>query len=113
MELMQRSGTRQGELALALGLSKSAVSRMVTQLEKRGFVERTSTAKDERVRYLSLTARGRKLAQSVDQSSIDRFSTMLGSIPTEAHKRVLEALDVLQRAIPVQLDTSETAGDDS
>lgn len=112
MELMQRPGTKQGDLSLALGLSKSAVSRMVTQLEKRGFVERRSSAKDERVRYLSLTVKGRKAAEAVDRSSIDRFAAVLGGIPPEAHVPVLEALDILQRAIPVQSETSEAAGDD-
>jgi DNA-binding MarR family transcriptional regulator len=75
---------------------------MVTQLERRGFVERTNDRVDGRVRFLSLTARGRKVALSIDKSSLERFSTMLNGIPADARRRVLDALEVLQRAIPVQ-----------
>ena len=112
MELLHSGSIRQGELAQTLGLSKSTVSRMVTQLESRGFVERKSDRFDGRVRFLILTVRGNKVAQSVDKSSLERFSTMLNGIPAEARGRVLDALEVLQRAIPVQSGEQQGHGDE-
>jgi DNA-binding MarR family transcriptional regulator len=85
---------------------------MVTQLESRGFVERKSDRIDGRVRFLILTVRGNKVAHSVDKSSLERFSTMLNGIPAEARGRVLDALEILQRAIPVQSGEQQGHGDE-
>ena len=49
----------QTELVLALGVSKSVVSRMVQALERLGLVARRKSNEDGRVRLVSLTEAGR------------------------------------------------------
>ncbi len=51
--------TRPGDLATALGVSPSAVSRAVTGLVEAGFVERTADPHDARACTLALTDAGR------------------------------------------------------
>ncbi|MFC0625159.1 MarR family winged helix-turn-helix transcriptional regulator [Kribbella deserti] len=53
-----RAGVRASDVALALGLDKSTVSRGITQLEGLGLVERISDPNDGRARLLRLTATG-------------------------------------------------------
>ncbi len=102
MELLNKPGTRQGELARLLGLSKSAVSRMVDQLERRGWIERRLDDEDGRVRHLTLTAKGLRLAQKIDLTSIARFSAMLDGVPIAARAQVIASLEILHKAIPMQ-----------
>ncbi len=100
MEVLHDVGLKQGDLASTLGLSKSAVSRMAAELERRGWIERHADTDDGRVRRLKLTARGRRLAQRVDEASIERFSAMLEGIPPTTRAQTVSMLEVLQRAIP-------------
>ena len=99
MELLARPGVRQGELAAALGLSKSAMSRMADQLQRRGWIERLIDADDGRVRRPSLTTRGRRLARRIDQASIDRFEAMLDGIPEASRAQVAASLELLRQSV--------------
>ena len=101
MEILHAPGTKQGELALTLGLSKSAVSRMSAELERRGWLERYRDTGDGRLRRLNLTARGRRLAERVDEASIERFSAMLEGIRATKRAQAVTMLEILQGAIPV------------
>jgi DNA-binding MarR family transcriptional regulator len=100
MEILHDPGMRQGDLASTLGLSKSAVSRMVVELERRGWIKRHTDTDDGRIRRLKLTAWGRRLAQRVDEASVERFSAMLEGIPPATRAQAVSMLKVLQRAIP-------------
>ncbi|WP_405058046.1 winged helix DNA-binding protein [Kribbella sp. NBC_01505] len=51
-------GVRASDVALALGLDKSTVSRGITQLEGLGLLERVGDPDDGRARLLKLTALG-------------------------------------------------------
>ena len=53
-----RTGVRASEVAQALGLDKSTVSRGLTYLEKLGLIERVGDPDDGRARLLRLTASG-------------------------------------------------------
>ncbi len=104
IELLHRPDSMQGDLGHALGLSKSAVSRMAAGLEKRGWIERRPDDEDGRVRRLRLTPRGRRLAKRVDSTSIDRFAAMLEGIPVDLRAQAVSMLEVLHQALPVPAD---------
>ena len=102
MELLRVSTISQGELADLLGLSKSGTSRMVAALEQRGWIERRSSSTDGRVRQLSLTIRGERLAQKIDHASITRFSEMLERIPRADRPQALATLHLIGSVVPVR-----------
>jgi len=102
MELLRVSKISQGELAALLGLSKSGTSRMVAALEQRGWIERRSSSTDGRVRQLSLTVRGERLAQKIDHASITRFSEMLERIPRADRPQALATLHLIGSVVPAR-----------
>ena len=66
------SGVRASDVAQALGLDKSTVSRGITQLENLGLIERVGDPDDGRARLLRLTTVG-----------ADRFDAMRAQRQTE------------------------------
>lgn len=77
-----RAGVRASEVAQALGLDKSTVSRGLALLEKLGLVERISDPDDGRARLLRLTAVGaerfgamRTQRQAQVQAILNRWDT--------------------------------------
>lgn len=86
----QRSVTST-EIARTLGLSKQAIGKTVTALERRGYVARSTSAVDGRAQLVTMTAKGRRLvAQSIRVAkSLDaRTAKVLGA----ADLAVLKAL---------------------
>lgn len=68
---------RVGELSASLDWDKSRVAHQLTRMEKRGFVQRTSSGADGRRAGIGLTAEGRRAAQraiSVHGSNIRRHA---------------------------------------
>jgi DNA-binding MarR family transcriptional regulator len=108
MEVLRNPDASQGALARSLGLSKSTVSRMVDHLERRGWLQRRQDDEDGRVRYLSLTAKGLRLAQQIDQSSIARFTAMLEGVPRAERAQVIASLELLNRAIPAPVQDEQS-----
>ncbi len=68
------------ELVTCLGMTKGAVSKLLTRLEAKGLVERKSASGDARVWRLRLTRSGRKLvpklARIADENDAHFFSTL-------------------------------------
>lgn len=54
-------GISQNELASVVALKKSAVTKLVTQMEDRGLITRTKSPEDRRINNLTLTASGEAL----------------------------------------------------
>ena len=109
MELLNGPGLRQLDLARTLGLSKSAVCRMVEQLEQRGWILRQADEQDGRACRLRLSVRGAELARRIDADSLARFADILDHVPAARRREVIAALELLQGAIPAAARTSPAA----
>ena len=59
------AGLPQRDLGAQMGLSPAALSELLAKLEDRGLVKRERSQEDRRVTLVSLTAKGRKQAQSL------------------------------------------------
>jgi DNA-binding MarR family transcriptional regulator len=89
----------QRELAQALGIDKSNVTRLCRRMESAGHVVQRRSAEDGRARLLSLTAAGNRLATNVERSSRERFERLMGAIPPDQRADVLFSLACLNRAL--------------
>jgi DNA-binding MarR family transcriptional regulator len=98
MELTHNEGLSQTALAHRLQLEKSTVSRLVSMLERKGWVTRARSASDARVVELHLTDAGRKIATQLAQARQAKFARILAAIPEEQRAAVREALRALVEA---------------
>lgn len=99
MDLAQHAPLAQHDLTSRLRLQKSTVSRLVGQMEERGWVMRSRSPQDGRVQLLELTDAGRVQAGELAQARQAKFARVLGAIPAEQREMVVEMLSVLVEAI--------------
>ncbi|CAA9224380.1 MAG: hypothetical protein AVDCRST_MAG77-640 [uncultured Chloroflexi bacterium] len=89
----------QRHLAERLGLEPSTVSRLVDQLERRGWVRRERDPASRRTVRLGLTSQGAHLAGQVQAARAAVFARAAAAIPEEEWPGVARALDLLIAAI--------------
>ena len=99
LELCRDAGLTQNGLAARLRLDKSTVSRIVTLLERRDWVERHRDKGDARVVHVRVTRGGREAAASLAASRQAKFSTIFAAIPRTQRAHVDDALDTLIKVI--------------
>ena len=99
-ELARSGSLRQSQLAAELGLSASATSRLVDDLEKREWAERVASgaAADGRVRLVALTVEGERVALQVSQARVERLSQLLNAVPESRRAEVIAGLALLVEA---------------
>jgi DNA-binding MarR family transcriptional regulator len=104
LELLQHGGPMTvSELAKKLAIDRTNVSRLCARMEEAGELARRSHPEDGRARVLRLTAQGRKLARSVDETSARHFAHLADRLGP-ATGRVVEALELLERTMASSKD---------
>jgi len=99
LEVELRGKTSVTELALALELDKSTLSRSVDGLCRAGLLAREPDPASRRQQIISLTARGKARAASIN-ALCDRFYTgLLDSIPADKRKAARESVALLGQAM--------------
>ena len=98
MDLATFGSMRQGELAARLRLEKSTVSRLVRQMEARGWIRRNSDRHDGRAVLIRLTRKGRETAGELSRVRQKKFARILAAIPEDKRSMVVEAISILERA---------------
>lgn len=98
-ELMASEEPSQTDLAARLRLEKSTVSRLVTQMEGRGWLRRQRDPADARLVRLSLTPRGRDLADGLAAKRSSRLRGLLDTIPPVDRESVVQAIKVVLAAL--------------
>ena len=85
-------------LAEKLAIDRTNVSRLCARMEEAGELARQAHPDDGRARALRLTAHGKKLARSVDDSSARHFAGVAQALGGST-ARVIESLELLERAM--------------
>jgi DNA-binding MarR family transcriptional regulator len=78
-------------VATVLDLDKSSVTGLVDRAERRGLVRRATAPEDGRTVRVTLTARGRRLAQTLTKQ-VDRELAQLVEGLSEAHREALSTI---------------------
>lgn len=99
LELSREPGLSQSGLAARLRLEKSSVSRIVTSLEKRGWVTRVRDPLDTRIVHVYLTADGLLATARLSASRQAKFERIFAGIPAAKRDAVLASLDTLVQVI--------------
>ena len=94
-------GLTQERLTALLAVDKSAVTRMVTNLTRKGFVERRPSAEDGRAKCVFATEQARALRGATHSVEADFYEWLLCGVEggdREAFLRVLDAIYQKSRA---------------
>jgi DNA-binding MarR family transcriptional regulator len=105
-QLAGRSPRRLTDLAEALGVDLSVLSRQVAELEAAGAVARRRDPDDGRAWLVDLTDHGRGTIQAVQQERRRRFAQVVAGFPDEQ----LAAAAAIVQAISAHLDAERDRG---
>ena len=90
----------QQDLVRVLGIDKSNVARLCAKMIEAGHLAQAESPEDGRTWRLSLTPKGRRLAERVEDASRSRFDHVLTALPSDAARTaVIRSLDLLNEAI--------------
>jgi DNA-binding MarR family transcriptional regulator len=98
-ELASDEGLSQGELGERLGIEKSTVSRLVTDLERRDWINRRRDAADRRMLRLHLTEQGQRVSAQIAASRAALFADFAEHLTARERPMVERALEALARAV--------------
>lgn len=87
------------ELARAMGLSPSRVSRVVDKLVNSGYLDRATDSSDRRAITLCLTAKGKEIKNKIDEERQLCENQVLKVLPNEEVEKFREIIDKIIRAI--------------
>ena len=87
------------ELSKRLGLDKSTLSRTVDGLVNIGLLERAPDPEDRRFNRLSLTGKGREVADQINRANDEFFREVFDGIEGERHDEVIDNFETLVRAL--------------
>ena len=102
IELERQERLTAGELAQALNLDKSTMSRTVAGLVKRGYVAMRAQPGDRRRRQLVLTARGRTKVGQIHRQADGSVQAALSGLAAEDRAAVVRGLSLYAGALARQ-----------
>lgn len=87
------------DLSRDLGLDPGYLSRTLAHLESQSLVEKAPSEADARRRLLSLTPKGEDAFSLLDARSRDEVTEMLGSLSEQDQRRLLGAMETVERIL--------------
>lgn len=103
VELMHHEPISQRDLCQALNLEKSTVSRLVVDLEQRGWVQRERSGEDARMQLLRRTDTGHDASVEIVQARNQRFGALLERVDPAQRANVVAAVSILVEALHDEL----------
>jgi DNA-binding MarR family transcriptional regulator/N-acetylglutamate synthase-like GNAT family acetyltransferase len=98
-ELAQHGSPTASKLAHELRLDPGYVSRIVRKFEQRRLITKKSSDTDARQSVLSLTARGRKEFESLNQLSRNQVKEILADLSPLDQTRLLDAMRTIEKLL--------------
>ncbi len=86
------------DLASALNLDTSTISRTIDNMVRDGLVERKANADDRRYIDISTTDAGQKIFDEINCTFDQFYADIFSSIPVEKHRQVFESINLLANA---------------
>jgi putative acetyltransferase len=99
IEIEARGSVGQAELPTLLRLDKSTTSRIVAELESRGWVRAKASDEDGRARVLALTPKGRSRLASIHRDANARVENALLLLGDGEREAVVRGMQIYARAL--------------
>jgi DNA-binding MarR family transcriptional regulator len=84
-----------GEIKQELNLSQTGVAKLTTQLEQRGCIHKFSDEKDQRIKRVQITDKGREYCARARADVLDMENQLLEGLSEEDCEKLKEYLSVL------------------
>ncbi|MGC4084614.1 MAG: MarR family transcriptional regulator [Vicinamibacterales bacterium] len=94
------------ELALLQGVSLPTMSNSISTLEQRGWVKRSSPARDRRVVLIEITPNGKATVERVGRAAEVHLADMLATLDAPSRRRLQAGLGVLRQVFEAPPPTS-------
>jgi DNA-binding MarR family transcriptional regulator/GNAT superfamily N-acetyltransferase len=101
-ELAHRQQPTSTDIRKELGLDAGYVSRILREFERRKFVTREQSKTDEREKFLSLTAKGRRAFAQLDARSDRDVAATLEELSPAERKRLVDAMQTVHSLLSDQ-----------
>ncbi len=88
-----------GEIAQALDLDPGYVSRLLNQLERKGFIQKQPNAEDGRRRELRMTEAGRRCHNELTARTHSELSGLLARLDPGQQDRLIGSMETIQRLL--------------
>ena len=88
-------------MALKLGVAKSRVTKLIDNLLKKGLVSRIDDPKDARIRLISLSPKGKMLADQIEEFQEHLYQEILLQLQIQERTEIISHLGVLRSAMEV------------
>ena len=92
MHTGRHPGITQKELVEHSHTDKAQMARMLTQLQDKGWLERSASEADKRVRCLQLSAQGQQLFAQLKNQREQIAAELVGDLPANQQKQLRELL---------------------
>jgi DNA-binding MarR family transcriptional regulator len=96
--LASRGPERPSELAEALGVHPSTITRLCDRLVSKRLVNRSESAENRREVTIRLTPKGRRLVDAVTARRRDEIATIAANVPARERSATVHALHALGEA---------------
>ncbi len=90
--LFEAGDASPAELVAALGMTKGAISKVVTRLQDKGLVTRDALDADARARRVALTAAGRALVPRLAGLADQNDAAFFGHLPASRRRELVQIL---------------------
>jgi DNA-binding MarR family transcriptional regulator/N-acetylglutamate synthase-like GNAT family acetyltransferase len=94
--LAQNEKLTASDIARTLDLDMGYLSRLLRNFEKRGLINRKTSASDARQSHVALTSRGRKLFAPMEQRSQQYAASMLAELDDTQQKQIVSAMNAIE-----------------
>ena len=107
LDILSKNGElTMNELSRQMGLAKSTMTRIVNTMVRKGWIERKKGEGDKRLVSVCLTSDGKKMTETLSQSSKEYVQRILKNLPQEKIPEVVESLRWIVRSVEKEVCTS-------
>jgi DNA-binding MarR family transcriptional regulator/N-acetylglutamate synthase-like GNAT family acetyltransferase len=98
-EVAHRERPTATDIRKELGLDAGYLSRILREFERKKLVARVQSKTDERQKFLSLTAKGRRVFGPVDERSNRDVAAMIEKLSPAERNRLVDAVETIRRLL--------------
>lgn len=109
IEDLERQGMRAkvSDISRMLNIPRPGVTRTVKEMVERGYLTKTTSERDGRITYLSITEAGRALSQTYNDQFFSQLAPLLADIPEEDAQCTIRTIETLHQIMSERRITLE------